>query len=152
MTNTQRLLEKCLATYKFAEKQLTNLVENHPDYFPLYTQNGKWKHGGEAWTNWCEGFLPGQLWLIYAQNGDNYFREKAEHYSRLIEHRKTDTNVHDLGFLFWSSWKRWYDLTGDDALKQVIIHGWARLPGHASSKRDNIYPHSSRRKACSSTL
>ncbi len=122
MTNTQRLLEKCLATFKFAEKQLKNLVENHPDYFPLYTENGKWQHGGDAWTNWCEGFLPGQLWLIYGQNGDDYFRQKAEHYSLLIEHRKTDTNVHDLGFLFWSSWKRWYDLTGDEALKQVVIH------------------------------
>ncbi|HLV35299.1 MAG TPA: glycoside hydrolase family 88 protein [Spirillospora sp.] len=121
MTDRKRLLEKCHATFRFAEKQLKHLIETHPDYFPLYTVNGKWKHGGEAWTNWCEGFLGGQLWLIYGQNGDSYFREKAEHYSRLIEHRKTDTKVHDLGFLFWSTWKRWYDLTGDPDLNRVVI-------------------------------
>src|SRR5690606_27924557 len=121
LTDRKRLLEKCHATFRFAEKQLKHLIETHPDYFPLYTVNGKWKHGGEAWTNWCEGFLGGQLWLIYGQNGDSYFREKAEHYSRLIEHRKTDTKVHDLGFLFWSTWKRWYDLTGDPDLNRVVI-------------------------------
>lgn len=121
MTDKTRLLEKCHATFKLAEKQLKHLVETHPDYFPLYTTNGKWKHSGEAWTNWCEGFLGGMLWMIYQQNGDPYFREKAEHYSRLIEHRKTDTTVHDLGFLFWSTYKRWYDLTGEPALNEVII-------------------------------
>ena len=121
MTDKKKLLEKCHQTFKFAEKQLKHLIETHPDYFPLYTENGKWKHGGEAWTNWCEGFLTGQLWLVYEQSGDDYFRQKAEHYSRLLEHRKTDNTVHDLGFLFWSSWKRWYDLTGDESLKKVII-------------------------------
>jgi unsaturated chondroitin disaccharide hydrolase len=29
--------------------------------------------------------------------------------------------VHDLGFLFWSTWKRWYDLTGDPRRTQVVI-------------------------------
>ena len=83
--------------------------------------DGRWKHGGEAWTNWCEGFLGGQLWLLYERTRDDYWQAKAEHYSRLIEHRKTDRNVHDLGFLFFSTWKRWYDLTGDPALRQVVI-------------------------------
>ena len=46
---------------------------------------------------------------------------RAEHYSRLIEPRKLDRNVHDLGFLFWSTYKRWYDLTGDPALNEVLI-------------------------------
>jgi len=46
---------------EFAARQLRHLVEAHPDYFPMYTSSGKWWHGGEAWTNWCEGFLGGQL-------------------------------------------------------------------------------------------
>jgi unsaturated chondroitin disaccharide hydrolase len=29
--------------------------------------------------------------------------------------------VHDLGFLFWSTYKRWFDLTGDPALNAVLI-------------------------------
>jgi unsaturated chondroitin disaccharide hydrolase len=67
------------------------------------------------------------LWLVYKQNGDPWWRERAEHYSRLIEHRKTDRNVHDLGFLFWSTWKRWYDLTGDPAINAVVIEAGRTL-------------------------
>ena len=117
----KNLLEKCKTTLEFAAKQVHNLIETYPDYFPMYTVNGKWLHEGEAWTNWCEGFLGGQLWLLYQHTGDAYWREKAEHYSRLIEHRKTDRNVHDLGFLFWSTWKRWYNLTGDETINRVVI-------------------------------
>jgi unsaturated chondroitin disaccharide hydrolase len=113
--------------FEFASKQLRHLIETYPDYFPMYTVRGKWKHGGEAWTNWCEGFLGGQLWLMYQHTSDPYWREKAEHYSRLIEHRKDDRDVHDLGFLFWSTWKRWYDLTGDPAINQVVIHAGRTL-------------------------
>jgi unsaturated chondroitin disaccharide hydrolase len=87
----------------------------------MYTQGGRWQHKGEAWTNWCEGFLGGQLWLLFERTGDGYWREKAERYSRLIEHRKTDRTVHDLGFLFWPTWKTWYDLSGDAALNEVVV-------------------------------
>jgi unsaturated chondroitin disaccharide hydrolase len=113
--------------FEFAGRQLHHLIETYPDYFPMYTVNGKWKHSGEAWTNWCEGFLGGQLWLMYQHTGDPYWREKAEHYSRLIEHRKDDRDVHDLGFLFWSTWKRWYDLTGDSSIDDVVIHAGRTL-------------------------
>ena len=88
---------------------------------PLYTEGGKWKHGGEAWTNWCEGFPGGMMWLFFGRTGDERWRQRAEHYSRLIEVRKYDRNVHDLGFLFWSTWKRWYDLTGDDSIMEVVV-------------------------------
>ncbi len=114
-------------TFEFAGKQLRHLIETCPDYFPMYTVQGKWKHGGEAWTNWCEGFLGGQLWLLHAYTGDMYWREQAEHYSRLIEPRKDDHNVHDLGFLFWSTWKRWYDFTADPAVKEVVVHAGQTL-------------------------
>jgi unsaturated chondroitin disaccharide hydrolase len=107
--------------FDFVAVQVRGLIERHPDYFPMYTVGGKWSHGGEAWTNWCEGFLGGQMWLLYRHTGDPYWRTQAEHYSRLVEHRKADRNVHDLGFVFWSTWKRWYDLDGDPALNAVVI-------------------------------
>src|SRR5690606_10509945 len=116
------LQQRCEQGFAFAGQQLRHLIEAHPDYFPMYTQGGKWKHGGEAWTNWCEGFLGGQLWLMYQRTGDDYWRAKAEHYSRLVEPRKDDRSVHDLGFVFWSTWKRWYDLTGDERLNDVVVH------------------------------
>jgi unsaturated chondroitin disaccharide hydrolase len=127
MEQQLELSDKYQTAFEFAAKQLRSLIETYPDEFPMYTVNGKWKHSGEAWTNWCEGFLGGQLWLMYRHTGDEYWREKAEHYSRLIEHRKTDTTVHDLGFLFLSTWKRWYDLTGDESINQVVIEAGQTL-------------------------
>lgn len=121
------LQQKCETVFAFAEKQLRHLITAHPDFFPMYTQNGKWQHGGEAWTNWCEGFLGGQLWLIHARNRDEWWRRQAEHYSRLIEHRQHDRNVHDLGFLFLSTWKRWYDLTGDAQINETVIQAGRTL-------------------------
>ncbi|MCC7021579.1 MAG: glycoside hydrolase family 88 protein [Thermomicrobiales bacterium] len=114
----ERRAEQALA---FAESQVRSLITRHPDYFPLYTEEGKWQHGREAWTNWCEGFLGGMMWIFARRGGDLFWRERAEHYSRLIEERQFDTNVHDLGFVFWSTWKRWFDLAGDERLNQRVI-------------------------------
>jgi unsaturated chondroitin disaccharide hydrolase len=61
------------------------------------------------------------MWLFYSRTRDGRWRKRAEHNSRLIEERKHDRNVHDLGFLFWSTWKRWYDLDGDEAINDVVI-------------------------------
>ncbi len=127
LLNRASLFSKCQTVFAFAEKQLRRLITTHPDFFPMYTVQGKWRHDGEAWTNWCEGFLGGQLWLIYANNKDGWWREQAEHYSRLIEHRKHDRNVHDLGFLFFSTWKRWYDLTGEEEINHVVVEAGRTL-------------------------
>lgn len=105
----------------FAQEQIKSFINFEPDYFPIYTEGGKWVHTGEAWTNWCEGFLGGMMWIIHAQTDDPWWRERAEYYSRLIEDRKTDRTIHDLGFLFWSTWKRWYDLTGDEVINNVVL-------------------------------
>ena len=111
---------KCERAFEFAARQLRHLIEAYPDQFPMYTLNGKWVIGGEAWTNWCEGFLGGQLWLLYEQTDDPYWRQAAMHYSRLIEERKTDRAVHDLGFLFWPTWQQWYLQTGEAAARDVV--------------------------------
>ena len=113
--------------FDFAQQQVRALITNHPDYFPLFTAGGKWQHGKPAWTNWCEGFLGGMQWVFARRTGDPFWRERAEHYSRLIEHRRQDRNVHDLGFLFWSTYKRWYDLTGDEAINAVVVEAGQTL-------------------------
>ena len=110
--------------FDFAQNQVRQLIQRYPDYFPVYTEGGKWRHEGEAWTNWCEGFPGGMMWIFHRHTGDSWWREQAEHYSMLIEERKTDGDVHDLGFLFWSTWKRWHDLTGDqETIDRVITAG-----------------------------
>ncbi len=121
------LKKKCNDIFIFAENQLRQLITNHPDQFPMYTTQGCWDFTGESWTNWCEGFLGGQIWLIYLHTKDPWWREKAIHYTQLIEPRKTDRTVHDLGFLFWSTWKRWYDLEGNPEANQIAIQAGRTL-------------------------
>jgi unsaturated chondroitin disaccharide hydrolase len=87
----------------------------------MYTHHGRWYHEGEAWTNWCEGFLGGQLWLLYQHTGETWWRDQAVAYSQLIELRKEDYSVHDLGFLFLPTWKKWFDLEGNPQVDEVVI-------------------------------
>src|SRR6266542_5276675 len=91
----------------FARRQLRALIERHPDFYPMYTMQGRWKHSGEAWTHWCDGFLPGMLWILYGMAPDapdaTWWREQAIRYSEPLEPRKLDRNVHDLGFIFMST-------------------------------------------------
>ena len=119
--STAPLETRAAHALEFAQTQVRALITDHPDYFPLYTEDGKWQHGREAWTNWCEGFLGGMIWIFAARTGDRYWRERAEHYSLLIEERQHDTNVHDLGFLFWSTWMRWFEQTRDEAIEARVI-------------------------------
>jgi unsaturated chondroitin disaccharide hydrolase len=118
---TAPLETRAAQALEFARTQVRTLITTYPDFFPLYTEEGKWQHGREAWTNWCEGFLGGMMWIFARQTKDQYWRDQAEHYSRLIEDRQHDTNVHDLGFVFWSTWKRWFDATEDEAIEARVI-------------------------------
>jgi unsaturated chondroitin disaccharide hydrolase len=107
--------------FDFAARQVRAMVERSPDFFPIYTVGGKWNHGGELWTDWCAGFLAGMMWIIARRTGDPWWRATAEHYSRLLEPKKHDRTVHDLGFIFLNTYKPWYELTGDERLNEVLI-------------------------------
>ena len=87
----------------------------------MYTVAGEWGHEGDSWTNWCEGFYPGIFWLLHKHTGRGDWRDLAEQYSRPLEPRRFDKTVHDLGFLFFSTYLRWYHLTGEPRLRDVLI-------------------------------
>lgn len=112
---------------EFAERQVAALVERHPDFFPMYTVGGKWHHTGESWTQWTGGFLGGMMWQFHLRTKDAAWRSRAEHYSRLLEHRQHDRNVHDLGFIFLSTYLPWYELTSDPQLQAVLIQAGRTL-------------------------
>ncbi len=105
----------------FAAAQAQRLVTKYPGYAPMYTVGGRWHCEGEKWTHWCEGFFPGILWLLHQHTGAASWRQLAERCSQPLEPRRFDRNVHDLGFLFFSTYLRWYRLSGDPALRDVLI-------------------------------
>lgn len=110
--------------FTFAQKQTKAIVKKHPDFYPMYTKKGKWKHAGATWTHWCDGFFPGMMW-IFARRAEGkdrtYWMQTAERYTTPLEPRKMDRDVHDLGFLFLSTYHRWHQLTREAKLNDVLI-------------------------------
>ena len=131
MSNT--LSAQIEKAFSFAQEQVRKLTERDPDFYPLYTEQGKWRHSKPAWTRWCDGFLPGMMWIFHEETGDANWRSLAEHYSKPLEHRKDDREVHDLGFIFYhGTYKRWYEATvregaADQSLNDVVIHAGQTL-------------------------
>jgi len=115
----------CASTFEraldFAAAQARRVIAAYPGYTPMYTVGGRWNREGERWTPWCEGFFPGILWLLHEYTGEAEWRRLAEQYTRPLQPRRFDRTVHDLGFLFLSTYLRWYRLTGDPALRDVLI-------------------------------
>lgn len=122
------------AAVEVAAGKVARLAADCPDYFPLYTDRGRWKHGKEAWTNWCEGFLGGQMWLFHELGLGGEWRARAEHYSRLVAKRQFDDQVHDLGFVLCPTWNKWWELTHDDTCRQVVIQGGKTLATRFNAK------------------
>jgi len=101
------------------EKMLAKWPANQPA--PIHTRHGMWHRPHFIWTDWCPGFFAGMMWLAYERTGKTEWREAAERYTRALEHRKFDRDVHDLGFIFMSTVDRWHRLVSeDDPLKQWL--------------------------------
>ncbi len=116
----------------FAQTQTKQLIQKHPDFYPIYTEEGRWQHEGPALTHWCDGFLPGMMWLFYKYGGVDhadakFWMEQAVRYSKPLEQRKTDEDVHDLGFIFLSTYVRWHQLTRDHAVREVVFEAGRTL-------------------------
>ena len=113
-------------TLRFAQRQVRSLIEEHPGFYPIYTMGGKWKHDGPAWTHWCDGFLPGLMWIFQRLQPEeslekDYWIQKAIEYSVPLEPRQFDREVHDLGFIFLSTYYRWYQVTREPRLNDVLV-------------------------------
>ena len=113
-------------TLQFAKRQVRSLTTKESGFYPMYTQDGKWKHEGPAWTHWCDGFLPGLMWIFQRTEAEgspekSFWQERAIEYSRTLEPRQFDREVHDLGFIFLSSYYRWYQATRDPKLHDVLV-------------------------------
>jgi len=106
------------------ERMLTKWPVNQPA--PIHTRQGVWYRPEFIWTDWCPGFYAGMMWLAFERTGDEKWRQAAEQYTRALESRKFDRDVHDLGFIFMSTFDRWYRLLDSDDpesswIKQILI-------------------------------
>jgi unsaturated chondroitin disaccharide hydrolase len=79
------------------------------------------------WTDWTGGFFAGMMWKFYQRTGSDAWRQRAEHYSRLLKHRQHDRAVHDLGFIFLNTYLPWFEATGDQRLQDVLVQAGRTL-------------------------
>ncbi len=123
--------EACRRILERGAEKVERLVREGPEVWPFYTEDGRWIRKGETWTEWCQGFLPGQLWILHDFTGDAFFREEAIVRCRALEGRAGDPDVHDHGFLFRSSWLKWFEHDGDPALERPVLEAGRTLAGRA---------------------
>jgi unsaturated chondroitin disaccharide hydrolase len=108
--------------FDFAQHQVQSLLAKYrSDYYPMYTVGGKYGLDQKRWTHWCDGFYPGMMFIFADATKDTAWLDKAASYSTPLEERQYDRAVHDLGFLFFSTYLRWLELGGpEDRINAVL--------------------------------
>jgi unsaturated chondroitin disaccharide hydrolase len=134
LESDRKLFESAMG---FAQQQVKRLIETHPDFYPMYTEGGQWHHDGPKFTHWCDGFLPGMMWLFLKHRGQDkaesrFWMDQAIRYSRPLEMRLAESDVHDMGFIFFSTFYRWYRLTRDNSIHEIVLEAGRKLAGHFS--------------------
>ena len=127
MSSATDLLAPLRSALNFSAAQARRILDQYPGYTPMYTVGGRWNREGERWTHWCEGFFPGILWLLFESTGAEEWARQARTLSRRLERRQYDRSVHDLGFLFLSTYLREYFLTGEGHLRDVLVQAGRTL-------------------------
>ncbi|MBS1812266.1 MAG: glycoside hydrolase family 88 protein [Acidobacteria bacterium] len=109
--------------FDFAQNQVQALLQKYPsDYYPMYTVNGQFGQDRKRWTHWCDGFYPGMMFIFAEATGKSEWLDQAVAYATPLEERQYDRAVHDLGFLFFSTYLRWLSLGGPkDRIEPVLI-------------------------------
>lgn len=109
--------------FDFAQNQVQSLLKKYPsDYYPMYTVNGQFGQDRKRWTHWCDGFYPGMMFIFAEATEDEQWLDHAIAYSTPLEERQYDRAVHDLGFLFFSTYLRWLELGGpEERIEPLLI-------------------------------
>jgi unsaturated chondroitin disaccharide hydrolase len=115
--------ENLQAAFDFAQNQVESLLEKYPpDYYPMYTVGGKFGLDRKRWTHWCDGFYPGLMFIFAKRTGDKKWLDRAIAFATPLEDRQYDRAVHDLGFIFFSTYLRWLELGGPaERIEPVLI-------------------------------
>ena len=109
--------------FDFAEQQVEALVAKYPrDYYPMYTVDGRFGQDRKRWTHWCDGFFPGMMCVFAGATGKSAWLDRAIAYATPLEARQFDRAVHDLGFIFHSTYLRWLALGGPrERIEPVLV-------------------------------
>jgi unsaturated chondroitin disaccharide hydrolase len=128
---------------QLAAHRLQRLLELHPGQFPTSTLDGKWIFDLEGHISGYEGYLPGQLWLLYRMTRDAWLRAAAERLTIALEALKIDPYAPNLGQIFMPTWKRWYEFSNEPVLNQVLIDAGRTLAARYLPQAGYLHAHNS---------
>lgn len=84
--------------------------------------------------DWCSGFFPGELWMMYQYSKERCWRQQAVSNTWLIENIKDYTGSHDLGFMMNNSFGNAYRLTGEESFRDVLLQSARSLASRYNEK------------------
>jgi hypothetical protein len=102
------------------DSSVNNSKENNYSLFPKTLNNdGTLKLIDQR--DWCAGFFPGTLWLLYEETNNTKWKTYAEIFTEQLTEQQFDTASHDIGFKIICSFGNGYRLTNNQHYKNVIV-------------------------------
>jgi unsaturated chondroitin disaccharide hydrolase len=142
-TSLDYIRPNLIRTVQLAAHRLQRYLELHPDQFPSSTRGGKWIVDLDGHISGYEGYLPGQLWLLYRMTRDAWLRAAAERLTVALEALKVDPNAPNLGQIFMPTWKRWYEFSSEPVLNQVLTEAAGTLAARYIPQPGYLHAHNS---------
>jgi len=110
-----------------------NALQTNPIYidanYPRSTDaNGEWKPKSKGtWGHWACGFLPGALWYVYKETGEQKWKDWAIDWTMPLENNRNRIKDHESGFIVYRSFGFDYFVTGDANCIPVILDATASM-------------------------
>ena len=97
----------------------------------------RWE-GGELGTipprDWCSGFFPGSLWLLYEYTRDGFWKGQAERFTAIQERIRHYNGNHDIGFMLMTSVGNALRLAPKPEYPGILLDGAEALTTRYSEK------------------
>lgn len=121
---------------KKAHAKLCKVRERSAKKLPSEAQNGVHDNKLETRGNigiakgfWTNGFWAGMLWQMYAETGDERYREIARFTLPILDGCLLEMDTHDIGFLWLPTAVLDYKITGDEGAKNSALAAAKWLAG-----------------------
>ena len=93
--------------------------------FPTHTSGGEWVDDDDFL--WAKGYYPGMLWMLYEGAGDTSAIKLATTWMPGLEPLKKKSGRGGLGMVFYPSYVRAYQITGNQHYRQVALEAAAKV-------------------------
>jgi unsaturated chondroitin disaccharide hydrolase len=119
---SQNLLSSLDHALVFAQSQLQRTMSDLGNDVTKYVNrtsnpSGTWKT--VTANDWTSGFLPGTFWQMFAATGNTFWSDKGKAWTLGLDSQKNQ--IGDLAFRLMTTYLPLYNLTKNDAYRQVLL-------------------------------